>query len=369
MRSVRILALVTDAFGGHGGISRYNQDLLAALSFSEIVEEIVVLPRIGISAESDLPAGVHQYPPIFNRWRYCWRALRLAFSSPRFDTVFCGHILHAPIAALVARILHCPLWVQVHGVDCWKCPGRMVRWGLERANLITAVSRYTRRRLLGWARVPPENVRVLPNTVSDRFSPGPKSSVLLSKYSLNGNKILLTVSRISLREMYKGHDKVIQAMPRLLRLFPDLLYVVAGDGDGLDELKRLTSEAGVDEHVRFIGRVADEELPDLYRTADVFVMPSKGEGFGIVFLEALLSGLPVVGCNCDGSVDPLQDGAAGYGISCDSEDELVEAVQQALNKPRKILLGKSVFNKQNFSNYCTNLLKSIMENTKEDIKI
>jgi phosphatidylinositol alpha-1,6-mannosyltransferase len=102
--------------------------------------------------------------------------------------------------------------------------------------------------------------------------------------------------------------------------------------------------------------VCDADLPDLYRAADVFVMPSTGEGFGIVFLEAMRSGIPAIGGNGDGSMDPLRDGTAGYAVSCDDRGELLDAIRSALERPRTGIRHADLFRFQEFSKHCAGLL-------------
>ena len=97
----------------------------------------------------------------------------------------------------------------------------------------------------------------------------------------------MTVSRLASSEQYKGHDRVIRTLPRLLSQHPETIYLIVGDGDDRPRLESLAVECGVAEKVQFAGLVPPEELPDYFRLADVFVMPSTGEGFGIVFLEAM----------------------------------------------------------------------------------
>ena len=118
-------------------------------------------------------------------------------------------------------------------------------------------------------------------------------------------------------------------MPDLLREYPELVYVVAGDGDGREKLQQMAMQQGLADRVKFIGKVSETELPDLYRAADVFVMPSTGEGFGIVFLEAMRSGIPVIGGNGDGSMDPLRDGTAGYAVHCDDQSQAISPLVAA----------------------------------------
>lgn len=359
-RSVRILALITDGFGGHGGISRYNRDLLTALSQNDAVAEIVVAPRLGRSDQGELPPRVRQLPPVFNKVGYSLRAIRLAMTDGPFDVVFCGHILQVPLAAMVAQGMKAPLWVQLHGIDAWKCPKPVVRWGVEQARMVTVVSRYTKRKLLAWANVRPERVRVLPNTVSERFSPGPKSDRILDWYGLRGKRLLLTVSRLDAHDWEKGHHRVMGVLRELVERYPDLVYVIAGDGPGRGRFERMAQEHGVAERVKFIGKIDDRDLPDLYRTADVFVMPSTKEGFGIVFLEAMRSGIPVIGGSEDGSMDPLRDGTAGYAVPCDDREALIAAILSALERPRVSSSDADIFRFPAFSKHCAALLDHLL---------
>jgi phosphatidylinositol alpha-1,6-mannosyltransferase len=356
---VRILALVTDAFGGHGGIAQYNRDLLTAFSASPKTSRIVCLPRHAEGADAKLPAKIEQQAPVPARIAYSLAATRLALSRQRYDAVFCGHLYHMPLAAVIARICRAPLWLQLHGVEAWACPGRAVRSAVKRADLITSVSRYTRDRFLDWSRVDPSRNQILPNTYNPRFTPGPKPLHLLQRHGLDGRKIILTVSRLSAEERYKGHDKIIAALPAVLRHHPNTAYLVVGDGDDRSRLEQLTQQSGVSEHVVFAGRVPDEALIAYYRLADVFTMPSTGEGFGIVFLEAAATGLPVIGGNRDGSVDALANGEIGLLIDPDDPDELENALITSLSRERRAYGSTERFDQTHFTARVDDLLQYI----------
>jgi phosphatidylinositol alpha-1,6-mannosyltransferase len=235
-----------------------------------------------------------------------------------------------PLAAIIAKFARARLWIQVHGVEAWRESSWLDRRSVETAALITSVSRHTRRRLLEWAGIDPARVKVLPNTVDARYGPGPKPDHLLKRHAVGARKVLLTVSRLAASERYKGHDRVIRVLPRLVSERPDILYLIVGDGDDRPRLEMLAAEFGVAERVRFIGRVSPEELPDYFRLADVFVMPSTGEGFGIVFLEALATGTHVIAGNQDGSRDALCDGALGTLVDPDNDADLASAIGAAL---------------------------------------
>jgi phosphatidylinositol alpha-1,6-mannosyltransferase len=328
---MNVLALVTDAFGGFGGIAQYNRDLMTALAQCAPQSRIIVLPRLGSAGNVALPPNVRQLRAHPNKLGYAGAAIRAAMRQGPHDAVFCGHLHLVALAATVARMIGVPLWLQLHGIEAWDPIVRTHRWAVRRADLITAVSRFTRRRFLRVAGVDPWRVRVLPNSTDARFAPGPKPAYLLERHGLHGKKVLLTVGRLAPDERRKGHDTMMRALPALTAPHPELVYLIAGSGDDRARLAELAQQLGVASRVTFAGAVAPDELADYYRLADVFVMPSTQEGFGIVFLEAAASGLKVVGGNTDGSVDALADGAIGFAIDPTGPDELVRAVDSALS--------------------------------------
>lgn len=325
----RILALVGDAYGARGGIARYNRDLFASLA--DTGAEILILPRLVEEEGFAVPTGVHQKTARYGKLRY---SLEAAWSGWRYrpvDVVFCGHVFMAPLAVVLSRMLGARCWLQAHGIDVWSNRRDAVRRAIEAADQVTTVSRATRSRLLDWVDLAPERVRVLPNTVDERFTPGPPSPALRQRLQLGPGPVLLTVGRLAASELYKGHELVFSALPALRRRFPDLVHVVAGDGDDRPRLERKAVElAGDAQAVRFLGYVPDEDLPDLYRLADLFVMPSSDEGFGIVYLEAAACGLRVLGGAGGGSADAVPDSRVGALIDPADDGGFVEAVTRLL---------------------------------------
>jgi phosphatidylinositol alpha-1,6-mannosyltransferase len=358
VQPMRVLALVTDAYGGHGGIAQYNRDLLSALAALDCIGEVVVVPRNGASP-GRLPSGVRQVRPMRDKLTYSLNALWFAVRQKPVDFVICGHLFMAPLAAAVATLLRAKLWVQVHGIDAWQELSDVHQRALAHATLVTSVSRYTRRRLLQWASIDPHLVKILSNTVDSRFRPGPKPRHLVERFATNGKKVLMTVSRLAGSEQYKGQDRVIRVLPHVLTKHPETLYLIVGDGDDRPRLMSLAEELGVTDNVRFIGTVDAEVLPDYFRLADVFVMPSTGEGFGIAFLEAMASGIPVIGGNQDGSLDPLGDGTLGLAIDPENADQLASAICAALSTHAPVNPDRANrFNMPNFSEHLRALVSS-----------
>ncbi len=351
---MKILALVTDAFGGHGGIARYNRDFLQALLDAESGSEIVVLPRI-IGTNEKMPSNITYRRSPRNKMGYILNVLKTLLKEGPFDFVFCGHLNLAPVALLASRLKNIQFWLQIYGVDAWQKPAALWKWSAEQADLVTSISRYTRRRFLEWAHVNPTKVRILPVTVGENFKPGSKPQFLLKRYGLEDKKILLTVSRLSSQEKYKGHDRILRVLPQLLTQYSNLAYVIVGSGDDESRLRTITEEHGLNKAVKFLGEIDNVELVDHYRMADLFVMPSTGEGFGIVFLEAIRCGIPVIAANVDGSVDALLEGRTGRLVNPSDTEQLREAILDSLTSKKNFSEVSDQFDYSNFTHFVKNL--------------
>lgn len=301
---VKVLALVTDAYGGYGGIAQYNRDFLSAVASLPEVTNVQVLPRIA-PEKVVVPQDVTQHPAVFNSLQYSLKALTLCLRQ-RPDVIINGHIYHGPLAARLAELFNARLISQLHGTEIWKPLRKRHLNPLKRSKLVLCVSEDTKARYAAQAGVHEHNAIVLHNTVDPRFTVGDRSSARHA-FGLTDEFALLTVSRLDAREGYKGHDRVIRALSRLNAGQRKLVYLIAGEGDDRPRLEMIAKECGVEEQTHFLGKVSVENLPALYRAADLFALPSTGEGFGIVFLEAMACGTPAIGLAVGGSPDALSD--------------------------------------------------------------
>jgi phosphatidylinositol alpha-1,6-mannosyltransferase len=273
--------------------------------------------------------GIEQKPARSGRIAYSIAALRTAVFQ-KVDVVFCGHLFLAPLAALIARLKAAKLIVQMHGIEAWPRPSRTRRAALETADMVLCVSRHTRAAVLEWASIAPERLVVVPNTVRDVFTPGDRSA-MRAALAIESKRVLLTVGSMDSGMRYKGQDRVIEAIPELVAKGYDICYLVAGEGDDRVRLEALARAVGVSERVRFLGPIELQELAETYRMADLFVMPSTGEGFGIVFLEAMASGTPALGLGVAGAKDALADGQLG---TVTSSVGLPGAIARMLDAPK-----------------------------------
>ncbi|MBD2165789.1 glycosyltransferase [Calothrix membranacea FACHB-236] len=250
----------------------------------------------------------------------------------RPNLVITTHINFTLAAYLLKRLTNIPYWAIAHGIDAWNIKNPLLKTALQNADLILAVSCYTRDRLLKEQNLDPDKVFILPNTFDlNRFRPAPKPKYLLEKYKLEAEQpVILTVARLSKLEQYKGYDQILQAIPQIRQLIPDIHYIIVGKGDDRLRIEQLIAKLKLQDCVTLAGFVPDEQLCDYYNLCDVFAMPSKGEGFGIVYLEALACGKPVLGGNQDGAIDALCNGKLGALVNPDNVAEIAQSLMQIL---------------------------------------
>jgi phosphatidyl-myo-inositol dimannoside synthase len=139
----------------------------------------------------------------------------------------------------------------------------------------------------------------------------------------------MTVARLWSGDIYKGVDVTIRALPQIIKVFPNVKYLVIGRGNDQPRLAQLAKDLEIENHVIFAGFIPTPELADHYRVADAYIMPSQ-EGFGIVYLEAMACGIPVLSGDNDGSADPLQDGRLGWRVSHREPQAVADACLEIL---------------------------------------
>lgn len=327
---------------GTGGIQAFSRDLVVALQAAFPQARLQVHVKNEAEAEG-LPPGVDfsgsgAWPPRLRTAHFALTGcLRLRREAP--DLVISTLVNFLP--AIEWGRPRCTVAV-VHGIDAWDLPEGARRRALSRTDRIVAVSRLTRDRVVALPGIEPGRLRVLPNSFDENaFTPGSKPAALLARYGLQPDQpVLLTVARLDPAERYKGHAEVLAALPRLQGEFPGLRYLIAGQGSYADDLRRQAQALGIADRVIFAGFVPVDELADHYRLADAFVMPSRGEGFGIVFLEAMACGRPVIAGHADGSVDALDNGRLGVLVDPADPEALVTTLRQVLARthPNRLLL-------------------------------
>lgn len=338
---MRILHIGTDSFGGYGGIALYNRELIAAMASHAEVDEVVVVPRIIVGERELLPAKVTFIAEAARGRLAFLRALRHAGSA--FDLVICAHVNLLPVARLVTK--H-PL-LMLYGIEAWKTlrdpwSNRLLR-GVRG---VISISDITRQRFAGWSHYEGPSL-LLPNSIRPEwYGIRPRNGELAARYHLEGKRVLMTLGRVVAAERYKGFDEVLEVLPDL---DADVSYVIAGGGNDIPRLQRKAVALGVTDRVVFTGLFPEPEKADLYNLADVYVMPSRGEGFGFVFLEALACGAPVIASRLDGGREAVREGALGQLVDPTNPAEIRLAIVDALAAGEKrIPEGLAWFSYENF---------------------
>lgn len=332
------MLVLSPPLGGLGGIQRYTEVFVRALRDLLGPESVCVLTPMtkGIPGEKDsgaLSAG--------SKLGIAVRALAHSLRW-RPGLVLCTHVGFAPLGRLLGLLCGCPYWVSAHGIEVWvQLPG-WKKAALRHADRVLSVSEFTRGVLLQRHGLERARVVVFPNVLDERLRNTSPDEAVSSKFRDCGRPLLLTVGRLSATERYKGHDVVLRALPRVLERFPAATYVIVGDGKDRPRLEQLARELRVTNHVFFAGWQDDSGLVVCYRQCDLFVLPAqtlvhdsaaKGEGFGIVFLEAMSFGKPVVGPNDGAPAEFIRDAENGLLVDPENPEEVGDAIIRLLENP------------------------------------
>jgi phosphatidylinositol alpha-1,6-mannosyltransferase len=362
---MRILVLGSDAFGGYGGIAKYNRDMISALCDYPGLLEVVAIPRRIPMALESLPSRLtYVTDGIYSKFRYFLTVLRRLISPVRYDLICCGHLNLLPLAYLAKWKTGAPLILVIYGADAWHPPGSTLKENLlSKVDAIISISKLTKDRFLAWARVKEDMVFILPNAVEQQhYGVGIKNPELLNRYGLTGKIVLLTLGRLSAIEQGKGFDEVIELLPSLSKKIPEIAYLIVGDGDDRRRLEDKARSLRVEDRVVFTGFIEEKEKADHYRLADAYIMAGRLEGFGFAFLEALACGIPVVGSRLDGSREALRDGALGILVDPRRPDDLEAGILEALKRPRGVIpAGLEYFSFENFEKRCHGILRQVIK--------
>lgn len=278
---------------------------------------------------SDAPANPEgpKRPTIASRASF---GLRLAAAQTAHPGgwVFFTHLSLARAQRIMPSMLRRQYAVFLHGIEAWRPLNAHEHAVLRGAALRVANSRYTAGQIavanpgIGsieicpLAHPPTEGITAAPRVSSDAPDIGPKA--------------VLLVGRMDAAERYKGHDALLEIWPRIVASTPEARLVFAGDGDDRARLLAKAASLGVAAHVTFTGFLAADALASLYNRAAVFAMPSRGEGFGLVYLEAMAHGLPCIGSTHDAAREVIDDGVTGFLADQAEGGLLAERITQLL---------------------------------------
>jgi glycosyltransferase involved in cell wall biosynthesis len=268
-----------------------------------------------------------------NRRGFAYRVARALRTS--YDLVIAGHVNLAPLVYLpVSTKRPAARLTLIYGIDAWDRLPWLRRLALKQSDLVVSISRFTAAAATAANDLDPARVAVvaccldplvwdagerLPDRREKRLPPLQRNS-------------LLTVSRLSRAEASKGHETILRALPSVLATIPNVTYAIVGDGDLRPVLEQLASDLGLEQHVRFLGALADRDVRRCYETCTAYVMPSKWEGFGLVFLEAMAYARPIIASQRDAAPEVVGDTAL---LVSDPDDagEVGQTIARLLSSP------------------------------------
>ncbi len=325
MSERRILFLFTEVYA-NGGIQRFNQTLLAACGQLNAKCTVLSLQDSTTSiARHPLPPQVSVTAFGGNRWRFMIDALRVLWFE-RFDQVILGHVnlMKMAVVAIALRpFARPPMTLVAHGIEVWSGIGWSRRRALARLAGILCVSQYTRQRLLEQAPgLHPERLHVFPNALADTWTQCKPAAGIRAL----PQRFILSVTRLERGDRYKGIVTVIEALSMVVDT--SLQYIVVGQGEDVPFLQQVARRCGVTERVHFCHGISDAELVKHYEQCLAFVLPSGNEGFGIVFLEAMYFGAPVLAAAEKGALDVVRDADTGLLVRFGDVSALRAAIER-----------------------------------------
>jgi phosphatidyl-myo-inositol dimannoside synthase len=327
--SQQVLFVFTEVFA-NGGIQRFNQTILDACNGLEVQYRVLSLndstASIAAHQKHDSQYSITGFSG--NRWHFVL-AIVGALMRNRYDWVLIGHVNFLTLlAAILApwRFRAPRTMLVAHGIEVWSGIDGVRRFALRRIDRILCVSHYTRRRILEQApALIADRLVIFPNALAETW----RGCVAIPFAQSLPERFILSVTRLEPGDRNKGIATVIEAFSMLAD--PSMHYFIVGQGRDRPFLELVAMRCGVQQRVHFVRGVSDSELVALYRKCRAFVLPSGKEGFGIVFLEAMFFGAPVIAASEKGAVDVVRNGSTGLSVPFGDTIAIREAIERIMS--------------------------------------
>ncbi len=336
-----------------GGIEKYNQDLLESLKTCDCNIRVLQRKKGGF----------------FKKIIFTFKTIFFIFSyKPNY--IMCCHINFSPILLFINYFKEIDFSVSIYGIEAIKKFTFLKLLALKKANKIITISNYTENLIIEQDSTLKQKIVIIKSCVNEGSFIKKKLKFDKKQFNLSNKKIIMTLSRLSTSEE-KGHDRVLKSLEILQQKFPDFIYMIVGGGTDTRVSEILSKNSELKKKVIFTGPIKDDEKYDYLSMADVFILPSKYEGFAIVFLEALLAGLIVIAPNKYGCSEGLLNGDLGILIDVDRADLIAEAIlsvfvgeipENLTNK--KLIISKTIeiYGIERWNNDIKNFYESIKIN-------
>ena len=311
-------ALATATLAPAGDGVAYASRLLHR-ALSDLSGQEATLIELGITGAE--PVGLR------TRMQFLARLTRLQ-SLKRVNWLVFTHIGIARAQLRVPKQWRRPYAVMLHGIEAWDATLDRERHEVMRAARVRiAISPHTNRQVsAAHPNLPPIETCLLALLPDEEHPDRVQGDVRVDF----GPHSVVIVGRMSSTERYKGHDQLILAWPRVLAEVPDANLVIVGRGDDVERLRAKVAAVGIGSNVFFTGFLPDAGVRAVLRHAALFAMPSRGEGFGLVYLQAMRAGVACLGSQNDAAADVIVDGETGVLVPDQDPDAIGGAVVRLL---------------------------------------
>lgn len=345
MNKRKFLFLTLNVFSATGGIEKVCKIVAKAIeeiSISNNQTCVVYAMHDSINSFDSRYLHPSNYKA-FNKKKaiFSFQALKQGINT---DIIILSHINLLLLGWLIKLINpKKKLYLFAHGIEVWGILPSWKKSMINKCDSVLCVSSYTKKIMVGLHKISETKCKVLNNCIDPYLDNLPKSKIgreWLAKYNINEKDfILFTISRLSAHDRDKGIDKVLLALKELVKQYPNVKYLIIGKYQVTEKrwLDDLIQNYSLEKNVFFVGYVSDTELIQYMNLGNAYIMPSKKEGFGIIFIEALFFGKPVIAGNVDGSVDALANGEFGILVNPDNNEEIINAIQSVILNTNKYI--------------------------------
>lgn len=304
-----------------GGIEKYNHDL----------KESILL------CDTDVRVVQRKQGGFVQKVLFLLQIIAKLLSN-KFDYVVCGHLYFSSVPLFINLIFGTKYSISIYGIEAIKITNFLHRLAIKKADKVIVISEYTRSLISNQFNLLDSAYFYLPSSIDENtFNIQEDKASLKNKYGLEGKTVILTLSRLSSEEE-KGQDRVLKAFDKIANKDGEIKYAIAGPGkdERVDEL--LQENLKLKNNVIQMGSVTPEQRVELYNLCDLFILPSKNEGFGIVFIEALSCGIPIIASDGFGCREALLDGELGYLADPDDIDAMASKITSVLQIVKDITI-------------------------------
>ncbi|MBD3379245.1 MAG: glycosyltransferase [Candidatus Omnitrophica bacterium] len=327
-------------FQHKGGIQKYSEDILRVLTEEESPAENVKVfikndrgpakqcfsgKRMKVIATGKYPPGIRTF--IFSLKLFCMGVVQ------RPGLIIVAHANFSPIAMALKKIFKIRYIVVLYGIEVWGALAKTTKKSISLSDRIVSISNFTQNKIIQQIGREALKLEIIPPSFDERrFTIRQKPLYLLERYLIPKDcHVILTVCRLAGEDRQKGYDEVIDVLSIVKKKTGKCKYIIAGDGPDRRRVEEVIRAKGLGDDVVLAGEVRDAELADHYNLCDLFVMPSGKEGFGIVYLEALACGKPVIASCAGGATEALAGGELGVLVATGDKEELAGRICEILS--------------------------------------